>query len=158
MTFCSLAFMCCGEAGRNPPPQFSAETPSLTLIFFIKGLREECVCTPSTTFQTMLLLPMRRVSSSPIYLSVTLLLHTWIYESISSLQQYSSLSTSPMYSYHTGCWYLCRQTLLLASSGQQGEVRHGDGHCQQGRYEQPTGDLSEGCRSSLVGGCGFLQS
>lgn len=97
----------------NPPPQFSAETPSLTH-FSSKGLGRVCLY-PFYHFQTMLLLPMRRVSSSPIYLSVTSASSQNLWESISSLQQYSLFHIAPCI-LTTGCWYLCRQTLLL---GQQ---------------------------------------
>lgn len=116
---------CCGKTRWKPPTPILSWDPKSNLIFHPRAQGRVCLY-PFHHFQTMLLLPMRRVSLQPYILvsnSASLYMNLW--ESISSLQQYSSLSTSPMYSYHTGCYYLCRQTLLLASSGQQGEVRHG---------------------------------
>lgn len=77
--FVPLPLCVIGKTRWKPPTPILSWDSSLTL-FFIQGLREECVCTPSTTFKQCFFFLWEGFPSSPIYLSVTLLLHTWIYE------------------------------------------------------------------------------
>lgn len=131
----------------NPPPQFSAETPSLTLFFIQRAQGRVCLY-PFYHFQTMLLLPMRRVSLSPIYLSVTLLLHTWIYE-----KAFHLCSSIPLFP-HRPCILTTQDADTCVdkpccSSGQQGEVRHRGWTLSTEWCRQPTWEIIWGLQEVL---------